>query len=439
VLLRRVLDRAQTVAPPTLSPPRPQKRVAESSSQHAIPPSTRRKHSQESLVTLDVSGTFCKVNRDLLFALGPSSFFQAELEDFGSTHEPISLLGCHKDAFEELQHALVAAQENLESGIQAIVLGLDGPCGSAVGELLDFIGLSWLQGERYKLPPGLSASSNVLRIENVKTRFEGGVLRQLADRNLLLRDFEGRKPWEHGMVHFARESKWAKSLSEEQAVTQVLSLASKPWSPRDSAMGPKGCFQPNVLRDGDRLVFDVGPGRFLVLEALVLCISAMEQEEHITVRVRAGNIKGAAAASLPDVRAPVRYRDHYFSADPAGGWTMPPQTCSVVVITSPDTCAPLVGRMFVAACSIANKSTLAIYHAELFGRLLKAPADFAAAHGAAKPFAIDVTSRIHCVQSQDPCYPEELAFLRSFGLLDPASEQELDELDWHDYNNGDDY
>merc|ERR1712241_871800 len=103
----------------------------------------------------------------------------------------------------------------------------------------------------------------------------------------------------------------------------------------------------------------------------------MEQEANITLRVGAGTMKGAAAASFCDVSASVKYREHYFSADPAGGWTMPPQTCSVVTITSQDTCAPLVGRMFAATCNISNKSTLAIYHAELFGRLLEAPPDFA--------------------------------------------------------------
>jgi len=184
--------------------------------------------------------------------------------------------------------------------------GLEGPCGSALGELLDFLGLSWLQGKLYNLPPGLFASTGALRIESMKTRLKGGVLRQLADRNLLPSDFEGRnRQREYGMVHFARESKWARSLSEEQAVTQVLSLASTPWSPQGYTTGPKGCFQPNVLRDGDRLVFDVGPGRFLVFEALVLCISAMEQEANITVRLGAGSTKGAAATSLCDVSAPV--------------------------------------------------------------------------------------------------------------------------------------
>jgi len=95
--------------------------------------------------------------------------------------------------------------------------------------------------------------------------------------------------------------------------------------------------------------------------------------------------------------------------------------------------------MFAATCNISNKSTLAIYHAELFGRLLEAPADFAAAHGTTKPFAIDLVSKLHCVQCQDRYYPEELGFLRSFGLLDPALEQELDELEWDDHNDGDDY
>lgn len=399
-------------------------------------PTAKRTPPEE--VILDVSGRLCRTRRDVLSALGPSPFLEAELEDFGGggQQEPI-VLGCPEEAFEELHHALASAHRDLQAGLRSICLGLAGPSGPNLGELLDFFGMGWLRGRQHTLPASLATTKGMIWIERLKELTRGGVLRHLADRSLLLCSFEdtmacGKRP-EPGMIHVVRETKWARVLSKEQAVAQVLGLPLHPWSAGCSA-GPKGCFQPNVLRDGDRLIFDVGRRRFLHLEGLVLGLTAMERDEEVSVRLEvAGNSESKSSC---ETSRQIRYREHAFAEDSAGGWTMAPQTCSALVVDVKNASSPLVGRMFAVTCTIAGGGTLGFYHAELFGRCFEAPAGFKAAEGTAKPFAFDHISTLHCCQSQDCFYPEELGFLRSFGLLDPALQQELDELEWDDYDAG---
>jgi len=422
-LIRRALQRAR--ASGTLDP-------------EAAPdkerPAKRARKPQE--VVLDVSGRLCRTRRDVLWALGPSDFFQTELEDFASQEPPV--LGCPEAAFEELHRAMALAHKDLQAGVRALRGSLEGSHDRALAELLDFLGLGWLHGTPLEVPAGLAGRSTMW-IERLKALTSGGVLRHLAGRSLLphcFEDFPPRRPPEPGAIHVARETQWARSLSREQAVAQVLALPSSPWSHEAGGIGPKGCYQPNTLRDGDRLVFDVGPGRFLQLRGLALGLSAMERADE-EVRLQLEVAGGPKAGAPLELSGKVRHREHGFAADSAGGWTMAPQTCSVLLLEVEG--SPLVARMFAVSCKVPTGGTLGLYHAELFGRLLEAPAELQAACGSAKSFAFDHTSSLHCCQSQDRFYPEELAFLRPYGLLDPALEGELEELEWQDAEAGQDY
>mmetsp|Transcript_15180 Transcript_15180/g.43382 ORF Transcript_15180/g.43382 Transcript_15180/m.43382 type:complete len:473 (-) Transcript_15180:40-1458(-) len=392
------------------------------------------KRARPEQVTLDVSGRLCHTRRDVLSAFGPSSFFDAELEDF-HTEEPI-VLGCSESAFEELHAALALARKDVQAGLRALRDSLAGRSREDLSELIDFLGLQWLHGTPLKSPPDLGGQE-VLLIARLKHLTSTGVLRQLADRSLLPNGFGGpaaSAAGERGMVSVARETAWACSLSKEQGIAQVLCLPSAPVSP-ESARGQRGYFRPNVLRDGDRLVFDVGQSRFVHVECLVLGLAAMEgKDEQVRIRLEASGDDGARPACEATGR--VRHREHCVESDAHGGWTMAPQTCSVLQVKADGVGEPLVGRVFAAKCEVVGGGTLGLYHAELFGYLLEAPPEMRSSKEPAAPFAFDHRSTLHCSQSQDRFYPEELDFLRSFGLLDATMEQELDELGWDDYDQG---
>ena len=84
----------------------------------------------------------------------------------------------------------------------------------------------------------------------------------------------------------------------EGSVATVRSLQESPWDDGDRyEYGTGGCFQPTaVLKDGDRLVFDLGKGRALHLEQLVLGLAAMDgKPEEVQLLVETAESFGAGA------------------------------------------------------------------------------------------------------------------------------------------------
>eukprot|EP00928_Gymnodinium_smaydae_P039379 TRINITY_DN26916_c0_g1_i2.p1 TRINITY_DN26916_c0_g1~~TRINITY_DN26916_c0_g1_i2.p1 ORF type:complete len:294 (+),score=65.09 TRINITY_DN26916_c0_g1_i2:711-1592(+) len=271
---------------------------------------------------------------------------------------------------------------------------------------------------------------------------------------------------------------WARSLADDAAaIVQLLDLRAAPCR-------ELGCYQPRIIRDGDRLVFDVGATHLVRLDCLLLGLAAIPEARSeaeaadedsedpprlgvqvVVELVGTGSRRTLSACSRPKHLRPggagsgrwcssilVPYRRHEVLQDAAGGWSVPPQTCAAVLLDT-STAADLhsdggdddigagfdgsrqsyllVDRVFEVTLRFAG-GALALYHAELFGDLLELPPELANGSSSAD-FSLGCIGR-GTLRCEEPYYLEELQLLRHLGLLDRGLERKLAEqegyADW---------
>merc|ERR1719330_1594798 len=80
-----------------------------------------------------------------------------------------------------------------------------------------------------------------------------------------------------GQIYVARETAHADRTS--LSLAQVLVIDSERYARKWDTVG---CYQPSVLRDCDRLVFDLGRARLLHLKSLVLGLTVLGGPEAAT-------------------------------------------------------------------------------------------------------------------------------------------------------------
>lgn len=423
-------------------------------------------------VSIDASGVHFEAQWPVLRSLGRGLW-----EDFCAGPAEV-VLSDPPEVFAALHKVLLLARDDVFRGICALRRSLADAEGTALSELLDSLGLAWTFGGRVHQAPSLLKPGSVISILELKSACSNGVLRHFANACSLPDGgsaFGKRGLPPRGVVRVARETAWARSLSDEAftgevgaPVMQLLDLALEPYS---GPYGPQGCFQPYVLRDGDRMIFDLGPGRWLHLHTIVLGLAVIEggnDELRFQIATAGSAAEGCARRSSAARRFSclVRYRKHALEPHPKGGRSVaPPQLCTTVMLDMGAAAAapsnaiadPLVDQIFAMTLHVPNRAPVGLYHAELFGELLSPPPELLGMGGATgatssgsstrPPFSCAHRGGLSAVRCQEPRYLEELQLLEQLGLLDRGMKRQMEALSytgseqdcWEAYGDDDGY